>query len=318
LFLITAFALLLARLLEKAPRIVPWRWLLIYTVFILPWFYLLFKNNGGHADPGHFMDIMSFRLSHHFFPGSFGWFNLFLFGIMSIITIRFYRHRLRFFMVLIVIGCVLYTIGVEVLYQPVILYSQWFKTTIWLEAFAVLAIFVGLEKWLNKFERLSNYWVAVPVILLLLVGTYRLTGWFGALPQYMFPNTEKRSAEVDISEQAQLVTEVDAVFIVPIDFTAFRWYAKRNLYVDYKALFHSEDFLNAWYDRIGEIYAYGIEEQHAGFDLRIFSEELLNNPSRISIDYWRSLGITHFVSTNSSIPGLSVIAGNEKYFIYSL
>ena len=80
LFLLTATALLLTRMLEKAPRIMPWKWMLGYMVLVFPWFYFLARNNGGHTDPGHFMDILSFRLSHHFFPGSFSWFDLLLFS----------------------------------------------------------------------------------------------------------------------------------------------------------------------------------------------------------------------------------------------
>jgi hypothetical protein len=318
LFLLTATALLLSRFIEKAPRIIPWLWMLGYVIVILPWFYLLAKNNGGHTNPDLFMEIMDFRLAHHFYPFSFGLLDKFVFGVLAIIVLSFYKHRLRYFMILIIVGCMVYIIGVEFMNEPLILYSQWFKTTIWLEAFALIAIFVGLEKLLKKLERFSKYWIVIPVLGLLLISTYRLSGWFGTPPSYMVTGIQEKSAEVDISLQAKEVTDVDAVFIVPVEFTAFRWYAKRNLYIDYKALFHQEDFLNSWYDRIGNIYAYSIEEQHSGFDIHDFSRELLSEPSQVSLEYWKSLGITHIVSSNPAIEGLEVIAGNEGYYVYGL
>lgn len=318
LYILTMLALLLGRWVEKAPRIIPWRSLFSYVAVVLPWIFLLRINNGSQTDPDGFMDIMAFRLSHHFFPSAFGWIHLILLGIMVVIAISFYKHRLRWFMLLIALGCVVYTVGVEIFNQPTILYSQWFKTTIWLEAFAFLAISVRIEKWLIRFDRFDKFWYAAPVILLLMVGTYRLSGWFGASPPFMFPIAKVVDAEVDISLKAKDVTEVSAVFIVPVEFSAFRWYAKRSLYIDYKALFHQEQFLKSWYKRIGDIYAYSIEEKASGFELTSFSRELLADPQPESIAYWKSIGITHIVSTNPDIEDLEKLTENDDFAVYKL
>ncbi len=318
LYMLTMLALLLSRLVEKAPSIIPWRSLFAYIAVVLPWIFLLRINNGSQTDPEGFMEIMAFRLSHHFYPSAFGWFHLAVLGIMVLIAIRFYHHRLRWFMLLIVFGCVVYTIGVEFLNQPTILYSQWFKTTIWLEAFAFLAVSVRFEKWLIRFERFDKFWYAAPVFLLLLVGTYRLSGWFGSSPQCMLPFSEVQSAEVDISLKAKDVTDIDAVFIVPVEFSAFRWYAKRSLYIDYKALFHKEEFLKSWYNRIGDIYAFSSKEKASGFELSSFSRELLAHPEQESIAYWKNIGITHIVSTNPDIEDLEKLAENDDFAVYKL
>lgn len=318
LFLITTFALLLTRLIEKAPRFIPWNWLMGYGALMLPWYFLLSRFNGGHSHPEFFMDIMEFRLAHHFFPGSFGWFHWFVFGLMTVIVLRFYKHRLRWFMVLILLGCIVYSIGVGIFNKPLILYTQWFKTTIWLEAFAIIAVFVWLEKLVTKTERWQKLWMLIPVIILLLVSTYRLSGWFGDKPVYMLPFVQTESAEVDIALLANLNTPEEAVFIVPVEFSAFRWYSKRSLYFDYKALFHNEDFLASWYQRLQNIFAFSIEDKASGFELKAFSDELLSDPSQLSIDYWKSLGITHIVSTNPGIEGLEMVTGNEVYYIYQL
>lgn len=134
----------------------------------------------------------------------------------------------------------------------------------------------------------------------------------------MLPWSTVKSDEVDISEQAGQLTPDSSVFIVPVDFTAFRWYSKRSTYVDYKAMFHQQDFLTEWYQRIQNIYAYSLKEKEGGFDIHIFSKSLLEEPSSISTDYWRSLGITHIISTAPEIKALKLVGQNGTYFIYSL
>ena len=198
------------------------------------------------------------------------------------------------------------------------LYTQWWKTTIWLEALAFIALFVNLDKaspaprWIPKYK-----WV-IPILLFMLIGMYRLTGWFGSTPEYLLPWSSGKSDEVDISQQAEKLTPPDAVFIVPVEFTAFRWYSKRNLYVDYKALFHQQPFLEEWYRRIEKIYAYGLKEKEAGFDLHVFSTTLLEEPSLISRDYWKSLGIGYIISPSPDVKNLEKVGSNSTYTIYKL
>jgi hypothetical protein len=290
----------------------------VYLICTLPWLYLLSRNNGGADDPSAFMDIMEFRLSHHFFPGAFGWFHIILFSLLAIITLRFYKMRLKWFILTILVGCLIYTIGVESYRLPLALYTQWWKSTIWLEAFAFIAIGVTLEKGAPSPRIFTKYTLVVPIVILLLVSVYRLSEWFGDKPEYMLPWSTTQSDEVDISMHADSLTPENAVFIIPIDFTAFRWYSKRSLYVDYKALFHQEQFLREWYQRIENIYAFGLKEKQGGFDIHVFSTSLLEEPTLISTDYWRKLGITHILSTSPDIKTLKKVYGNSTYSIYSL
>ncbi len=160
--------------------------------------------------------------------------------------------------------------------------------------------------------------MVLPFAILILVSVYRLSGWFGDKPDYMLPWSTAQRDEIDVSLKADSLTPANAVFIVPVGFTAFRWYSKRSLYVDYKALFHQEQFLREWYGRIENIYAYGLKERQSGFDINVFSTSLLEEPTLISTDYWRKLGITHILSTSPDIKTLNKIYSNETYSIYSL
>jgi hypothetical protein len=318
LFLLTVIALFIDKLIQKKASDIPWKIILGFSLFIVPWIYLLSRNNGAVNQPDLFMDIMEFRLSHHFFPSYFGWQHLVIAGMFGIIGVWFYKQRLRWFVLTIVIGSIIYAVLVEKYRMVDVLYSQWWKTTIWLEALGCIAIAVGQEKgapYLGIFTK--QFWTG-PLLILILVGTYRLSGWFGEKPDYLFPWAKMQNDAIDVSVQAKALTPEGAVFIIPIDFTAFRWYSHRSLYVDYKALFHQEEFLQEWYRRIEDIYAYGLKEKKGGFDIHVFSRALLEEPSLISTDFWRKNGITHIVSTSPDITSLKKIYSNPTYSIYSL
>lgn len=296
----------------------PWKAVGLYLVCILPMFYLLLHYNGGRSDPKTFIDIIHFRLSHHFFASAFGWFNLVLGFIFAWIAVTFYKQRLLWFIILILFGCLVYELGVEYFQFTSILYTQWWKTTIWMESFAFIAISYHLEKSATRLKFLYRYPFLILFGLLLMVSAFRLSDIRPVKPDYMFPWTKKNSAEVDISIKAGEVTAPDALFIVPIEFTAFRWYSKRSTYVDWKAMLHQETFLKDWYARINSIYQYGIPEKEGGFDIHNFSRYLLEDPSSMSIEFWKKLGITHIISTNTGIKGMSPIASNGQFAIYKL
>ena len=318
LFLLTAVATSVDYLLHRKEKTWPWKAIGIYVVLVAPWMYLLIRNNGGGNDPKTFFDIIHFRLSHHFFASAFGWQHLLLgFGFASL-AVSFFKEKLRWFFLTAILGCILYEIGVELYQWPIALYTQWWKTTIWIETFAFIALGVYLERLVGSRRILNKYPILIPILFVIAVWVYRLSGLFSYTPEYMFPWAKTLSPEVDISLKAREVTGEDALFILPIQLTAFRWYSKRSNYVDYKAMLHQERFLKEWYARIGNIYQYGIEEQKAGFDIRNFSRYLFEEPSHMSLGYWKKLGITHFISTAPALLDVDLVAHNGKYYIYRL
>ncbi len=318
LFVLTVCAHLADLSLHKKIKLFPWKEALGYLVIVIPLLILLLLRNGSGDDPKAFFNIIHFRLAHHFFASSFGFLNLLLGGLFAVLTIYYMKQRLKWMMILIVAGCVVYEVGVEYFHNAYFLYTQWWKTTIWMEAFAFLALGTQLEKNFSGKNLVTRFPFAIPILMLLLVGAYRFSGIRKSCPDYMLPWSKSISDEVDISEQALKTTPENAVFIVPVEFSAFRWYSKRSLYVDYKAMIHQEAFLKEWYKRIQNIYQFNEEEENAGFDLHNFSFYLLDEPSTMSFEYWRKIGITHIVSTNQHILDLDLVAHNDKFAIYKL
>ena len=318
LFIVTAGALLIDAIRNKNLKQLPWTQWLLYLILTLPWLYLLAIHNGGHENPGGYMDIIEFRLSHHFFGSYFGKIHLILGLLFSVIVILCHKDKLRWMFILIVTGIVAYEIGVEILGSPLFLYTQWWKTTIWVEAFALVTIISLAESQLGFLKKLERYKWALLVILLLSVSFYRLSGFFGARPEFLSPLTNYKSDEVDISEKANALSPENSVFIIPPDLSAFRWYSKRGTYIDYKAMNHSESFLQDWYTRMGEIYKYGIKEKKSGIPIFKQAHEILLNPTSDDIARWQSLGVTHLISFSSDLGGLQLLGQNETYAIYRL
>ncbi|HZV71439.1 MAG TPA: DUF6798 domain-containing protein [Saprospiraceae bacterium] len=317
-FLLTTIAMIIERWRNKNTNPLPLKLILLYLIATVPWLVLLAMNNGSHSDPVSFMQIMEFRLSHHFFATYFGLIHLLFWTIFAFACIYFYTGKMKWMCIAIFAGCAFYEIGVEVMRLPIALYTQWWKTTIWLEAFAFIALFVQLEKlgFLNNLFK--KYSLVLPLLFWGLVCFYRLSGLFGERPDDMLPWVRSKSEEVEISELARQLTPENAVFIIPPDLTAFRWYSKRSLYVDYKAMIHNESFLTEWLERIVNVYAYDLKSKQSGIDFYRHANEVLSAPSGNLIDSWKKSGITYIISTDPTIANLELIMGNKAYHIYKI
>lgn len=317
LFLVMSLALFIKAVHEKTWKRFPFIPLIIYTVVTLPWIILLAVHNGGHEDPDTFRQILEFRLSHHFFGSSFKLIQLAMLALFTMICVIVYEDKVKWLVVRIAMGCLLYELGVEVLQWPFMLYTQWWKATIWIEAFA----FIGIFSFLDKKISLSKFKLNPTFILggfLFAITLYRLTGVREAGPLYMLPFAHVSSDEIDISEQAGRLTNESSLFVIPPDLSSFRWYSKRSNYVDYKAMLHTERFLFEWYRRIEKIYGFDSESKAAGSNIDEQARYILESPTDEMLHYWKSLGITHFISPNNAIPQFSPIGKNESYGIYAI
>ena len=318
LFLVTLIAELVSTYRRKAWVSFPWKPAAVYIAVTAPWVLLLALGNGAGGDDRAFMEIMAFRLSHHFFPGTWPLIAFMLTAMLAAWAISAFPDKLKYFLVAIVAGCVLYVFALDRFNPPIVLYTQWFKTTIWLEAFGLIAIARTAERITYYYKFFRHAGMLVPVLFVALAGLYRFNQPVERRPAYMLPWRTAEDAEIRISRRAAELTAADAVFVVPYSFTAFRWYAERSLYVDYKAMLHQQPFLNEWYARIQEIYQYGKTEQEAGFGFANFADAVFDEPAYETLVLWHQLGITHFISRAPSIEGLAPLATEPPYSIYAI
>jgi hypothetical protein len=239
-------------------------------------------------------------------------------GLFLGAAIYYARAKLRWFFIFILLGIMVYEIGVEKMNSTLALYTQWWKTTIWVEAFAMILISKKCENAFRRVRPLYRFGFIVPILILLACGVYRLSGWFSHATPYQFPWQKEISPEMDISLKAGQLTPDNALFVIPVGLTEFRWFSKRGTYIDWKPMLHQEKFLNEWYQRTNEIYHFGIPEQEAGFNLYHFSHYLLHEPSSMSVEYWKRKGITHIISTNPLLTELELVYSNPQLAIYKL
>ncbi len=239
------------------------RFLLVSVAGASPYLFSLLKGLNESLSDMQFTHIMKLRNAHHFFPSVFGILNYILLVPLFILgMIRFYSLDRRIFYVLFFIsaGCIVYSCLIVFLPKYTIL-SQWFKTTIWLKFFSVLAIMHWIrEKW--KKLNLSIWNSVLVFVTSLTVGLFVAYKIYRNLPLdyslYQLPN-RSYSKEVLFAMQVKNYSDRDAVFLVPPDYTAFKFYSERSTFVDWKAIPHHDACLITWYERIK--LAYGLQDR---------------------------------------------------------
>ena len=299
---------------------------LIYGLIGVSYMFLVAKavEDAGISTKLYF-DIIKFRAAHHFFPQFFPVksyiveLTLYLSGIFIMIKYRYY-DLLRISIVIIA-GLMLYLAGVEIFRIKMILNSQWFKTTIWLELFSLIAVFSYLERKILKeyVKRIELPGLITIVFLSLVTGGMMLAGmeYFKQKHHEFFYGmnlTYEEKAGLDIKDK---IPE-SAIIIYPVEFTGFKIYSEKNVYVDFKSTVHRESALVEWYKRIGEVYGIGIEDRKPGKDLFELARE---NYKHISISKLNGLykkGVRYMVQYPDVQIDLPLIYDNSYFKVYKL
>ena len=268
-----------------------------------------------------------FRNAHHYIPSQFVLKDIIILTPLYLLTpILIYKHNKKVFLMslIILIGCLFYTIGVEVFNSPQVAVAQWFKTTIWLEFFGVIAALLFIRQLiplLDEEKRVKQFFVFIILIC---------AGWslfvFPGLDvlktqiAYEFPFYKKMTPEIDISIQAGKLTPKDALFIQPCAIDELKSYGQRSSYVDYKALTHSKSFIKEWAVRFEEVYGVNaLTSVEISFDAVAQADK---NFLTITEDDLEKLntekGITHIIMPNETALPYKVITRNAEYTIYEL
>lgn len=317
-FMVSTAGMVMQNIFSKNKIQFPAKQAALYVLLALPWIALLAINNGGHQNSGLFFEIIKLRLPHHFFASTWGAIHLLLAFIFSVIAIVSFKGKMRWMLVSIFTGYILYETGVEIFHSTLVLNTQWWKTSIWSEAFAVIGGLSFVETSLrNRYS--SERFALVSIIgVLILVSAYRFSGIHGNPPEYMLPFAQSLSPETEISQKAKALTDESTVFIIPPDLTAFRWYSQRNTYVDWKAMLHNETFIFDWYKRIKEVYGYTPEIAANGISIGEQAKAAFRELSFEKLEALKKAGVTHIIGFIDSTINAEEIGRNDKYVIYRL
>lgn len=301
---------------------------LLYLVTAGVWMYLLKTNFEGDKsiDDSFFFNVLFvFRSPHHYWPASFPLKNyLILVPLFIFATLYFYRRdfKLFLFFIISIIACMVYTLAVQVFHSNNAGALQWFKITIWLKAFGVIALIAALDNFggfLNRVFwkrlcRIGFFSVAALCLAAMLIIPEKIP--FNVYRDY--GAQYKNDPAIDIAVKAKELTPKDAWFIHPLRFTELKYYGERSSYVDYKILVHTKVEMMKWHDRIRELYGIGYGVSKPDEDIDAIAGQYYNTLSEEKIKEFAKKGIGYMITARSRQLTFPVIAENEKYRVYKL
>ncbi|HHH52096.1 MAG TPA: hypothetical protein ENK91_00410 [Bacteroidetes bacterium] len=222
---------------------------------------------------------------------------------------------------IIILGIIIYLIGIYGFKMTLILDSQWFKSTIWLELFSLIAIMKYFENEFGfiKFKAFDKITLS-GMLFLNLVAVILIIGgneYFKEKP-YEFVYGLNLTPEEDIGVKIKEFSNKNDIFVYPMEFTGFKFYSERNAYVDFKSVVHRRDVLGEWYDRIKEVYGIDINTRRSGKDVFKAAKEKYKNIDNSQLLKLNEKGVDFIVQYNDVELNLPVVVKNEKYKVYKI
>jgi hypothetical protein len=285
------------------------------------WLYFLQRQfSGGSVSQESFFEIMNFRLAHHFIPSAFGVKNYAVLVPVFLFAWNYFRKKnenLFWFFNFSILGLIVFTIGVEIFHSSLFLSTQWFKTTIWLKFFSMIAIsgftLELIKKYFPKLKKILFFGFCFALAAL-------MAFLFMKIPQrhattFDMPWRADYNDQIAISNLAKKETPLDAVFVTPTNFTHLKYYGERSTYVDYKAMVHIKVVLPAWYQRIKAIYQ---EPGKLNSKERLSGKMLQLPDTKEDLNRLKQKGITHMITEND-LGEKAVLIGKEgKFYLFEL
>ena len=222
--------------------------IIVFCILSFPYLVsLVFARVKLHSHGSGLFDLLEFRIGHHFLIQYtlLQHVIIFLFLFLSGI-ILWYKVNRNIFKIYLLQGAIMliYIVGTTLLKSEIMLQMQWFKTTIWIELFSIIALVLYGEKKLNKFSsRFIRYVNYVLLVVILSVSLFKQCN-----------RKDIFKEEQVLADWARNNTEIKSLFVLPPDFTHFKTWSERSSWVDFKAISHQIAYLFPWYDRINRIY----------------------------------------------------------------
>ena len=267
--------------------------------------YLLFSAfNSSALTQAELYHIFELRLPHHFLPHTFHVLNYAMFSILIFSSLYLsWKSKSPFFFVILVsiIGCLVYTIGVYSSFPKLFLSTQWFKTTIWVKLFSVMMLFGALEKSRFFQTKYKYFWEMSLVFMAVIILCFTVLRF----NVYQLPFVDYYSPEKDMGEFANQNLPKDALIMVQ-DATAFKYFSQRSEYFNYKSVVHREDGLKEWFARYENVY----------------QKEYHKIPSPAYLEKLKSLGITHILWSlkreQYNFDGLELLKNENNLCLYKI
>lgn len=278
-------------------------------------------------DATFFQYFFVFRNAHHYIPTAFphnDWIMLTPIFLLAPILLWKKHRDLAILSLLIITGCIFYSIGVLELRSVTIATAQWFKSTMWLECIGVCALLGAGSRLLttctSAYAQPVVFNLAVAFSVFWMLTIFPTYSFWGTNTAYEFPFYLRMTPEIDISQKAMAYTPKDALFIQPAGFDELKYYSHRSSYVDYKALTHTKGFIREWADRFRQVYLVDPGQTEViSFDAVRLADAHFRKLTAADLSVLhQAYGITHVITFADTQLPYPVLAENAVYKIYQL
>jgi hypothetical protein len=306
---------------------------LIYGILAGVYLVLIIINRpaGSPESLSQYFDILFvFRHPHHFMMSSFPLRNIVFIAVCSIVGLYYFFSRnitLFYFFLIVAVFTILNAICIDVLHFTAVANLNWYKNTIWIKIFGMIAIGSMLE---SNFSRLFTAINFFKVIFLPIIFVCSIVLFYGLILtdkcniRHQTIHVGSRidaDPMIDISRKIKANTSKDAQFIVPFDATGFKYWSERNTYVDFKANTRTPDFTAEWYKRVKSVYKISMDDKAKGFDLRIEADTFYSHHYFCSLTRFKSKKVQYFLCP-SSHPAMEQyeppFLSNGSYKVYKI
>ncbi|MEY4934315.1 MAG: hypothetical protein RIS64_674 [Bacteroidota bacterium] len=294
-------------------------------IFSLIWILKIQSNyNVGTISNDKLFEIMQFRASHHYFPLYFPIKNVVILLPMMLFGYLFFRKTnkmIAHFYEIVFLGIIIYMIGVYFLKQPIVLSTQWFATTIWLEMFSVMSVIAYFQHGLLiLFKKTTEKQIIVGLSGFAIIGIILMMPSFRLFKNkpYQFFCFKNQSSSRAIALHANILTDNKAVFLIPFENTDFKYWSERSVFVDYKSIAHQKAALLEWSERIQTIYGVSFEDYRKRLNINgLANQHWLAKTEKDFLNFKKE-GVTHILTFKKQRLNLPIIFENKDWVIYFL
>jgi len=231
-----------------------------FTIFGLPTILylllLLFYSSNAHHITNDIFQIQEFRNGHHLLFRYLLYKDIISYIILFAIGVWYYINICQKISTLYIVQftfLILYIIATSYYKFNPFFNFYWFKTTIYIELFSFIAItdiissrFPAIQKLIKKESILA---ISISAFCILFLGKNH------------FNLIRESNDERIVSQYIKENTSIDAVCLIPPDFTSFKFVSERSSYVDFKAFLQDSKYFYPWYDRVQDIYNITYEDR---------------------------------------------------------
>ncbi len=301
---------------------------LLYILLAGSWLFLLLKNfSAANISAAEFFEFIQFRAAHHFIPSAFGQKNYIVMSVLLAFGLYFfYKKEKKVFGIFLtsIIVAILYSIWTEGFKSPLFFPTQWFKTTIWLKAFAILAIFSWIsERTFFQFIIFFNF-INIGKTLLLSLSLYCFfqlknpSGRF-ANKTYSLPNKNYQSRnDISITLKIKYLIPKNAVFVQAASLTSLKFFSEKSSFVDVKANVQTKDGFKNWYERVQKVYQLNLANRDFSKSLFVQADEKFYQLRENDFLSLKKEGVTHILTKKTHQLNFSKIVENEEYVVYAI